>query len=103
MNDYEPIPQIEEQVFQWIPCKERLPKSADIPKSLIQYQDMQMNPWPLYLTVDEEGHYELMEYFYGWNCRLNYDSGHSEWYVSRKTERHDIIAWARVPEYIYLK
>lgn len=103
MNDYEPIPMFEEQPFQWIRCSERVPESAPIPSSFLEYQNMQLNKWPLYLTVDEEGRLELMEYFYGWNCRLNYDSGHTEWYVSRKTERRDIVAWANVPEYIYPK
>ena len=73
--------------FEWIRCKDRLPKNPKSPVDENRY---------FVVVKTKHGHnfYTTAEYADGWNCSLRFDGT-----ISRKYEWKDVIAWAEIPEY----
>ena len=76
------------------------PKLRKIPQTWLEHQDLSLEKEPDYLIIREDGSKEIAHWFNGWNCFLRHDDKNSEWYISRKRELTDVIAWAELPDYI---
>lgn len=76
------------------------PAKRNILKTWLESQEMNLTPEPEYLIIREDGSKEIVKWFNGWNCFLRYDKTGAEWYVSRKRELTDVVAWAELPDYI---
>jgi len=94
----EPLHQIEEMT--WISMTEKTPALIAIPQNMEAVDRMIVEaPWYLVHTVDDR--YEAMKWFNGWGCGIQYDIRNNEWYVTRKHEMFDVVAWALIPKYIF--
>ena len=94
----EPLHQIEELTF--ISMTEATPAMITIPQTREGVDRLTHEaPWYLVHTID--GRYEALKWFNGWGCGIQYDAGNNEFYVSRKYEMLDVVAWAKIPKYIF--